>query len=201
MPAAVGLYWIFSSLFSIIQDVILNRYYGKVFAEMDAEKNELARRKEEELKEKREETERLRAENKTTVNPNTSKRKQQVKEREVKREKTAEWERIHNPAPVVEPSASQEGTRRYARGRAYDPNRYGNAPVEAAAVMTETVEAVEAAAEEATVIPAESVETEAPAVQTPPVAEETEDYEADDEVYEDEADGDYEDEEEEASDD
>ena len=134
MPAALGLYWIASSVFAMIQEVVLNRYYGKKIAIEDAERIALREKKERELEEKRQETERLRAENATERNTNTSKKKQRISDREDRREKTAEWERKKG-LKADDDSAGRVDDRKYARGRAYDPDRY--------AVAAETMESVE----------------------------------------------------------
>ena len=71
-------------------------------------------------------SERLRADNATEQNPNTSSRKQQQKQKEQQRQKAAEWEKKNNPTEEkIEPS--RVGDRRYARGRAYDPDRFAGA--------------------------------------------------------------------------
>ena len=75
MPVSMGLYWIEQSVLGIIQEAILNRYYKtKLDAEM-AEFNEAQRKKDAEMEAKRAETERLKAEGKTQVNANTSKKR------------------------------------------------------------------------------------------------------------------------------
>ena len=91
----------------------------------DAAKNEQQRIKEAELEAKRLETERKKSENKTEINPNTSKKKQQKTERQEQLEKAVEWERKNQKVPEKEEdNPSRVGNRRYARGRAYDPNRF-----------------------------------------------------------------------------
>ena len=125
MPAALGIYWLVSTILSIIQDYFLTKYYKKKMALEDAERLEKEAAREAELEAKRQETERKRAMNATERNPNTSKRKQQKTERQVQREKAAEWERMQSDTPEEESLPSQVGARRYARGRAYDPDRYG----------------------------------------------------------------------------
>lgn len=122
MPAALGVYWIASSVFAIIQDVLLNKYYGKKLAAEFAEKDALRAKKEQELEEKRRETERLKAENATTVNTNTSKKKLHLSEREKQKGKAKEWQKKKEGEVSDEPS--RVGDRKYARGRAYDPDRY-----------------------------------------------------------------------------
>ena len=147
MPAALGIYWIASSFFGIVQELIVGKVFKKKMAEEDKEFNEKMKKREEELEAKRQETERLRAMNATVQNKNTSKRKQQVKEREERDAKAAEWEKTHNPQAEKEMLPGQVGTRKYARGRAYVADRFGEAPVE------ETVETVETEEEVVNEIP------------------------------------------------
>lgn len=141
MPAAVGVYWASSMLFGVIQDIILNKTLGKSLAIEEAKRNEERRKREAELEEKRKETERLRAQNATMQNKNTSKRKQQMQERLERDQKSAEWEKTHVKkgkkvisVDSVEEEPSRVGDRPYARGRAYDPNRYSGAGAAAPAV-------------------------------------------------------------------
>ena len=134
MPAAMGFYWIEQSLLGIIQEAILNRYYRrKLNAEM-AEFNELQRKKNEELDRKRAETERLKAEGKTQVNTNTSKKRLAAKERNDAEQRAAAQRAAERAAKGLEKEipASQVGTRRYARGRAYVADRYETAVTEEA---------------------------------------------------------------------
>ena len=146
MPAAMGVYWIEQSVLGIIQEAILNRYYkGKLDAEM-AEFNEAERKREEELERKRAETERLKAEGKTQVNVNTSKKRLAAAERNAEEQRRAAQRAAERAAKGLEEElpASQVGTRRYARGRAYDPNRYPQEEIgaeePAAALPEETAE-------------------------------------------------------------
>lgn len=135
MPAAMGFYWIEQSLLGIIQEAILNRYYRrKLNAEM-AEFNELQRKKNEELDRKRAETERLKAEGKTQVNTNTSKKRLAAKERNDAEQRAAAQRAAERAAKGLEKEipASQVGNRRYARGRAYVADRYETAVTEEAA--------------------------------------------------------------------
>ena len=127
VPAALGLYWIANSAFGIVQDIILTKIFKKQLAAEDAERAERDRIRAAELEEKRLETERLRAANETEINPNTSKRKKQRKERAEQEERIAEWEKKQNPKKNNggEENPSRVGNRPYARGRAYDPNRFG----------------------------------------------------------------------------
>ncbi len=135
MPAALGVYWIFNSVFGIIQDLILNRHYNKVLDAEDAVRIQQEKEKEAELEAKRQETERLRAEGATVRNPNTSKRKiqsnQKAREEErqaaiERQERQERRERLGISTGKEEQPASQVGNRRYARGRAYVPDRFTN---------------------------------------------------------------------------
>ena len=126
MPAAMGVYWIEQSILGIIQQVALNKLYrGKIDAEM-AEFNAAQKAREEELERKRQETERLRAEGKTQVNNSTSKKRLAAKERNDSEQRQAAQRAADRAAKGMEKEIppSQVGNRRYARGRAYDPDRY-----------------------------------------------------------------------------
>ena len=137
MPAAMGLYWIEQSVLGIIQEAILNRHYRRKLAAEMAEFNEIQRKKNEELERKRAETERLKAEGKTQVNTNTSKKRLAAKERNDAEQRAAAQRAAERAAKGLEKEipASQVGTRRYARGRAYVADRYETA------VTGETAEA------------------------------------------------------------
>jgi len=114
------------TVFSMIQDIYLTKHYTKIMDAEDAVKFEQQRIKEAELEAKRIETERKKLENKTEVNPNTSKKKQLKSERQEQIEKTVEWEKKQAPPSTPEVDPSRSGTRRYARGRAYEPDRYAD---------------------------------------------------------------------------
>ena len=160
MPAAMGIYWIEQSLLGIIQEAILNGYYkGKLDAEM-AEFNEAERLREEELERKRAETERLKAEGKTQVNANTSKKRLAAQERNAEEQRQAAIRAAERAAKGLEKDipASQVDNRRYARGRAYDPDRFAGEEAPAAeAVPEEVSEAVPEEVSEA--VPEEVSET------------------------------------------
>ena len=132
MPAAMGFYWIEQSVLGIVQEAILNRYYRKKLDAEMAEFNEIQRKKNEELDRKRAETERLKAEGKTQVNANTSKKRLAAKERNDAEQRAAAQRAAERAAKGIEKEipASQVGTRRYARGRAYVADRYETAVTE-----------------------------------------------------------------------
>ena len=124
-PAALGFYWTVGTLLQIVQDYFLTQRYKKILDAEDAVKNEERKIKEAELEAKRIETDRKKAEGLAERNPNTSKRRMQNSEKQEQLERASEWEKQH--APSVEESKeepSRVGQRRYARGRAYDPDRF-----------------------------------------------------------------------------
>ena len=147
MPAALGLYWICGSVFQIIQDFILGKIFNKQLDAEDAERNERLKARAEEIERKRAETQRLREEGVTVVNPNTSKRKVQKGERQKAAEEAAKWQAANNPKKTskkTEDEPSRVGDRPYARGRAYVPNRFDpnyQIPAEEAEPETVTAEA------------------------------------------------------------
>lgn len=133
MPAALGIYWIFNSVFAIIQDVILNRIFKRQLDAEDAERNARFAAREAEIEAKRLETERRRAEGETERASNTSKKKlqaQQKVEHDAIKAAAAREERQKRRGergiPAEDKPASQVGKRRYARGRAYVEDRFEN---------------------------------------------------------------------------
>jgi len=132
MPAALGIYWIANSVLAIIQDSILNKYYGKKLDKEDAERRERMRAREAELDKKRLETEKLKELGATEKNKNTSKKKIQANTKAQSNERLAS-ERAEEKAArraalglSNDTPDSQVGNRRYARGRAYVDDRYSN---------------------------------------------------------------------------
>lgn len=125
MPGALGLYWIGGMLFSMVQDAITNNVYGKKLEAETAEFIERQRKRDAEIEEKRKETERLKAENATEKNPNTSKEKIREKEKKERAERAADWarKRAAERGEYVKGS-SAVGDRPFARGRAYVEDRF-----------------------------------------------------------------------------
>ena len=109
MPGAMGVYIIANSVFSTVQELILGRMLKKDY-EAAAEARRLR-----EIEEKEEEK-RLRRE----------KAEQRAREaEEAKKNKGKKKEAEEDRMSPEQKAASREGMRQYARGRAYDPNRYG----------------------------------------------------------------------------
>ena len=178
MPAAMGIYWTTQSVLFMVQDVVLTRIYNKQLDIEDAERIEREKAREAELEAKRQETERLKAEGATVENKNTSKKNKKAIAHQKETERKAAEARAAKAArraalglPEEEIPASQVGNRRYARGRAYVPDRYTN-PDEA---EEKTLAAAEESADydetQAILAAAESDET----AQAEVTAEETED--------------------------
>ena len=156
MPAAMGIYWIANSVFGIIRDFALTKVFKKQLDAEMAERAAARSEREKELEAKRLETERLKAEGKTTMNANTSKKKIQASEKQKQDERKAALDKAERAArrerrgeKEYEKPASQVGDRRYARGRAYDPYRFSTAaaldegePLPAEAVEEPVVEPV-----------------------------------------------------------
>ena len=198
MPAALGMYWIFTSALAIVQELVLNKYYGKLIAAEAAERTARQRAREAEFERKRAETERLRAEGLTKENANTSKRKQQARAKAesdelraaaIREERAAKRAAMGLPPEEDEKPASQVGNRRYARGRAYVEDRFTNpaAAAEATAAAAAASEADEALAAEETEtaeVPAEPVTDSVETAEEETVEEEVEETEETDEAEE-----------------
>ncbi len=183
MPAALGMYWIYQSILGVIQELILNKHFGKIMAKEQAEREKADRIRAAEIERKRQETERLKAEGATIANSNTSKKKIQARQKAemdeikaaaIREEKAARRAKLGIAEEEI--PASQVGTRRYARGRAYVPDRSTNPEAAAAATEKAAAESEGYVAPEETVV--ETVETtvnEAPVaetvVETAPAAE------------------------------
>ncbi len=191
VPGSMGIYWIASSVFAIAQDLILNKHFQKKYAAEDAEFIARMEAREKRLEEKRQETERLKAEGNTERNANTSSKKKRTAEREVQREKAREYEKKKNKESTEVP-ASQVGQRRYARGRAYDPDRYADNGVAGAVDNEDTLaDQLPDEVEEPVSGPEASTFTvEEPAEQAVAYGEtlidESDDADEDEDVYEDE---------------
>jgi len=103
LPAALGIYWIANNVFTMLQELLAGKLLKKDYAAAAIRQEERDRLEKEEEKEKK----RLAAEVKT-------KALAEGKKRPVERKTSGD---------VL--ANSRSGMRAYARGRAYDPNRYG----------------------------------------------------------------------------
>ena len=138
MPAALGIYWAVSSVLQIIQEVVLTKHYTK---KMDAEaeiRNRDRAARDAEIERKREETEQLKAENRTELNRSTSKKKLEAAEKSEREAKAAVWAKNNTPPKEEAEEPSRSGNRQYARGRAYMEDRYGQLDDEPVSESDET---------------------------------------------------------------
>lgn len=110
MPGAMGIYIIANSVFSTAQELILGRMLKKDYEEAA----EARRLREIEEKEEEKRLRREKAERKAREAEEAKKNKGKKKELEADDKMTPEQR-----------DAAREGMRQYARGHAYDPNRYG----------------------------------------------------------------------------
>ncbi len=107
MPAGLCIYWIINSLLSMVQEIIAGKMLKKDYEEAaeNARKQALLDKEEEKRR-------------KAALAAERSKRiEERKKQKGKKKDKAA--------APGVDNSASAVGIRAYARGRSYDPARYG----------------------------------------------------------------------------
>lgn len=143
MPAAMSIYWITNSILGIVQDIISTKHYQKVFAKEDAEKIAATKAREAAFEEKRRVREEKIAETGSTYrDKNTSKKK--IQKSEKTQAETAEREYKVRTGQI---KTSQVGDRPFARGRAYDPNRYASPQPENESPERETPAPVEESAE------------------------------------------------------
>ncbi len=137
VPAALSLYWFIGGVAAMIENHFMTKHYRKVYDAEDAERLKKALEKDAIEAEK----ERLRAE-KRAANPdgiteNTSKKKLQKKQQQAeeaakaaaKKEYEAKKGTVEEEQPVKE-TLSGIPDRPYAKGRAYDPNRYSRKSTE-----------------------------------------------------------------------
>ena len=120
MPAGLCVYWIANNLLSMVQEFLSGKILKKDYERAAAAKAEEERNAKEEEKRRRREAAEERAKRIEEAKPNKGKKKPG----QPKKPKAEEDDKI--PAAVKE--ASRVGMRQYARGRAYDPNRYPITP-------------------------------------------------------------------------
>ena len=119
MPAGLCVYWIANNLLSMVQEWVSGKILKKDYEKAAAAKAEQERIEKEEEKRRRREAAEERARRIEEEKKNRGKKKAAQK-----KPKAEEEEKI--TAAVKE--ASRVGMRQYARGRAYDPNRYTVTP-------------------------------------------------------------------------
>lgn len=112
MPVAMCVYWIANSLLSIIQELIAGKMLKKDYEAARAAAAERERQEKEEEKRRKEEARLERQRRLEEEKKNRGKKKPGQKKGEADQ-------------PGIRKSDSRVGMRTYARGRAYDPNRFG----------------------------------------------------------------------------
>lgn len=114
MPAALGVYWIAQSVFSLIQEIIMGKFFNKKLEEEENaryEARQADRQKRIEEGRRQQEEQRRQGEKKQTL------KEKQKAAREAKAAKAAK-------AGVSTTEAGRVGNRPYARGRSYQEDRY-----------------------------------------------------------------------------
>ncbi len=129
MPLGISIYWIAQSIFGIVQDYFLTKHYRKVYDAEDAIKREKAAQRAAEEAEKERIRAAKRAANPDGITENTSKKKQQLRDKQTREAAAKDYEAKKRAAQGLAPEESAEllggeKDRPYARGRAYQPDRY-----------------------------------------------------------------------------
>ena len=130
MPAAITVYWIAQSFFSLIIDTALTVRFRKTYAAEDEQRRRLAAQ----LAELEAEKERVRAERRAAnpdgITENTSKKKLERQERKAADEAARKFaaEKAGLDPDAVDPEKCPSGIaeRPYCKGRNYNPDRYKN---------------------------------------------------------------------------
>ena len=114
MPAALGIYWIAQSVFSLIQEVIMTKFFNK---KLEEEENARYEARQADRQRRQEEAKRLQEERKQQAA-----QKQSLKQRQ----KAAQEEKAAKAAKAGKSTteAGRVGERPYARGRSYKADRY-----------------------------------------------------------------------------
>ncbi len=157
MPAALSVYLLMSSILGIGQELICGRLLKKDYEKAaETKKQRELEEKEEEKRQRREKAEKR------------AKEAEEARKNKAKRKALEAEESAKIPPEVRE--ASRVGIRQYARGRAYDPNRFGGVtPYHedlAAQAMEKAEEAEQAQAEEKAAEEVPAVGTAAETVET-----------------------------------
>ncbi len=111
MPAALSVYWVANNVLGLVQELVSGRLLKKDYEKAAAEQKR--RELEEKEEEKRQRREKAEARAREAEEARKNKNKKKLKEQE------------EGKLSPEQRDASRVGIRQYARGRAYDPNRYG----------------------------------------------------------------------------
>lgn len=130
MPLGISVYWIAQSLFGIIQDYFLTKHYRKVYDKEDAARRERAAQRAAEEAEKERIRAAKRAANPDGIKENTSKKKQQLRDKQGREAAAKDYEAKKLAAQGIAPEEkgtaplSGDPERPFARGRAYRDDHY-----------------------------------------------------------------------------
>lgn len=116
MPAALGVYWIAQSVFSLIQEIILGRFYNK---KLEEEENARYEARQADRQRRMEEARTLQEQRKQEAAKKQSLREKQKAAQQAKAAKAQK-------AKSSTTEAGRVGDRPYARGRSYKADRYEN---------------------------------------------------------------------------
>ena len=114
MPAALGIYWIAQSVFSLLQEVIMTKFFNK---KLEEEENARYEARQADRQRRQEEAKRLQEERKQQAAQKQSLKQKQKAAQEEKAAKAAK-------AGKSTTEAGRVGERPYARGRSYKADRY-----------------------------------------------------------------------------
>ena len=112
MPAALGIYWIAQSVFSLIQEVIMTKFFNK---KLEEEENARYEARQADRQRRQEEAKRLQEE-----------QKKQAAQKQTLKQKAAQAAKAAKAAKAGRSTteAGRVGDRPYARGRSYKADRY-----------------------------------------------------------------------------
>lgn len=130
MPLGMSVYWIAQSVFGIIQDYFLSKHYRKVYDKEDAARRERAAQRAAEEEEKERIRAAKRAANPDGIKENTSKKKQQLRDKQGREAAAKDYEAKKLAAQGILPEEKEKAPlsgdpeRPFARGRAYRDDHY-----------------------------------------------------------------------------
>lgn len=129
VPLGLSIYWLTQSLFGIVQDVFLTKHYRKIYDAEDVVRREKAAQRAAEEAEKERIRAARRAANPEGITENTSKKKQQLRERQGREAAAKDFEAKKRAAAGLAPEEAAEvlsgdPERPFSRGRAYSSEHY-----------------------------------------------------------------------------
>ena len=130
MPLGMSVYWIAQSVFGIIQDYFLTKHYRKIYDKEDAARRERAAQRAAEEAEKERIRAAKRAANPDGIKENTSKKKQQLRDKQGREAAAKDYEAKKLAAQGILPEEKEKAPlsgdpeRPFARGRAYRDDHY-----------------------------------------------------------------------------